>query len=96
MATPAGFTILSPSGAPQCNNSYINRVSPITTSTNNGQYYILQYQNYATSQKQIYRALYRVTSGTTVAVDNSNIYTTNHMIQIQIPIFTIFLALIHF
>lgn len=76
-ATSAGFTILSPSGAPQCNNSYINRVSPITTSTNNGQYYILQYQNYATSQKQIYRALYRVTSGTTVAVDNSNIYTTN-------------------
>ena len=76
-ATSAGFTILSPSGAPQCSNSYLNRVSAIPTTTNNGQYYILQYQAYAVSAKTIYRAIYRVQSGTTVSVNNGSIISTN-------------------
>jgi len=76
-ATSAGFTILSPSGAPQCSNSYLNRISPIPTTTNNGQYYIYQYQAYAISAKTIYRAIYRVQSGTTVSVNNGSIFSTN-------------------
>jgi len=75
-ATSAGFTILSPSGAPQCSNNYLNRVSAIPTTTNNGQYYILQYQAYAVSAKNIYRAIYRVQSGTTVSVNNGSIVST--------------------
>ena len=75
-ATSAGFTVQSISGSQQTSTSYLNRISPIPTTTNNGEYYIYQYQAYAPSAKNIYRVIFRVTSGTTVSVNTSSMIST--------------------
>ena len=76
-ATANNFAILSPSGAPQINSFHLFRATPISTTTNNGQYWVLQYTAYANTGRNIYRALYRVQSNS-LSVDNNNIFSSTN------------------
>ncbi len=75
--TANSYAMLSPSGAPQTNRNNLERITPITTTTNNGQYYVLQYTAYAVTGRNIYRALYRVQSNS-LSVDNNNIFSSSN------------------
>ena len=75
--TANSFAMLSPSGAPQTVRNYLERVTPISTTTNNGQYYVLQYTAYTQTGRNIYRALYRVQSNS-LSVDNNNIFSSTN------------------
>ena len=73
----SSMTQLSPSGAGQASTSYLNRVSPVTTTTNNGQYYVFQYITYTDANRNYYRYLYRVQNNS-LSVDNNNYFSTSN------------------
>tara|TARA_R110000803_G_scaffold201485_1_gene266299 strand:+ start:243 stop:1778 length:1536 start_codon:yes stop_codon:yes gene_type:complete len=64
----------SPSGALQATHSAFNRATPVTTTTNNGEYYILHAGSYTQTNRLVYRYLYRVQANN--ALSNHGDYNT--------------------
>ena len=57
----------SPSGALQATHSAFNRATPVSTTTNNGEYYILHAASYTQNNRLVRRYLYRIQSNGTLS-----------------------------